>query len=132
MTGSRRSFLATAAAGAAAVGTAASAARPSNSVPLLGTYVANAGRYLGRRSYPSLLPDDRLVLLREPGNDYDPRAVSVWSTNGRKLGYVPRVANEALANLMDAGFDLDAHVTDMRWSGRRPEIRLDISLRGVV
>ena len=44
-------------------------------------------------------------------NDWDGRAVSVWTRSGEKLGYVPRVDTKALANLMDAGFRVSATTT---------------------
>src|SRR3989304_4481039 len=55
---------------------------------------------------------DRLALVREPDNPHDPNAVRVeW--RGRKLGYVPRRENAALAWGLDRG-------TPMRARGRRP------------
>ena len=53
---------------------------------------------------------DTLSLVREPANAYDPRAVRVeW--RGRKLGYVPRRDNAALAWGLDRGAALRARVS---------------------
>src|SRR5947207_9521547 len=53
---------------------------------------------------------DTLVLVREPDNIFDARAVRVeW--NGHKLGYIPRTDNQALARQMDRGNPLQARVT---------------------
>src|SRR5205823_4350639 len=53
---------------------------------------------------------DPLELLREPGNAYDANAVSVW-WRGRKLGYVPRAQNAAIAWGLDRGERLRARIS---------------------
>jgi hypothetical protein len=53
---------------------------------------------------------DRLDLSREPDNSYDSNAVSVW-WRGRKLGYVPRRDNAALAWGIDRGESLLARIS---------------------
>jgi len=50
-----------------------------------------------------LTVEDLLVFKREPDNPVDPLAILILDTDGHKLGYVPRVKNEVLARLMDAG-----------------------------
>jgi len=53
---------------------------------------------------------DRLELAREPGNPHDANAVIVlW--RGRKLGYVPRHENAALAWGLDRGTPLRARIS---------------------
>jgi hypothetical protein len=52
---------------------------------------------------------DALALIREPDNPHDPQAVRVeW--HGRKLGYVPRKENEAVARQLDHGNRLQARI----------------------
>lgn len=46
---------------------------------------------------------DELALKREPYNQYDERAIRVETTEGVKLGYVPRRRNPVYSHLMDAG-----------------------------
>jgi hypothetical protein len=53
---------------------------------------------------------DALELAREPDNAYDTNAVSV-SWHGRKLGYVPRRENAALAWALDRGERLQARIS---------------------
>ncbi len=53
---------------------------------------------------------DRLALVREPDNPYDANAVRVEWT-GRKLGYVPRTENAALAWAMDRGERVSARIS---------------------
>jgi len=53
---------------------------------------------------------DALELRREPDNPHDPSAVSIaW--RGRKLGYVPRRENTALAWGLDRGEPLRARIS---------------------
>ena len=60
--------------------------------------------------WPSLQLGDALELVREADNPHDPNAVRVeW--RGRKLGYVPRRDNAALAWGLDRGAPLRARVS---------------------
>ena len=59
--------------------------------------------------WPLLRVGDALELVREPDNPRDPDAVRVeW--RGRKLGYVPRRENAALARGLQRGAPLRARV----------------------
>jgi hypothetical protein len=53
---------------------------------------------------------DRLVLAREPQNAHDANAVAVF-WQGRKLGYVPRRENAALAWALERGTPLRARIS---------------------
>lgn len=65
-------------------------------------------------AWPDLRNGDELTLVREPDNAFDPNAVRVeW--HGRKLGYVPRRDNAALAWAMDRGETLRARVSKAEW-----------------
>ncbi|HRD91805.1 MAG TPA: HIRAN domain-containing protein [Accumulibacter sp.] len=58
-------------------------------------------------------PGDRLELIREPGNRHDHKAIRVeW--NGRRLGYLPRSENAAVARALDDGEQLEARVARVR------------------
>jgi hypothetical protein len=69
---------------------------------------------------------DRLELARERDNPHDANAVSV-SWRGRKLGYVPRYANAALAWGMDRGAALAARVSRLAPEAR-PSRRLEFEV----
>src|SRR4051812_3287707 len=72
--------------------------------------------------FAELRVGDGLALAREPDNPYDANAIRVdW--RGRKLGYVPRAQNAALAWAMDRGEPLSARITRLR---RHPNPRLRI------
>jgi len=60
--------------------------------------------------WPELRVGDALGLEREPDNPHDPNAIAVtW--RGRKLGYVPRRDNAALAWGLDRGTPLRARIS---------------------
>ncbi len=140
MTGSRRAFLAgaggvaigaavaTTAAGPAAAAGAGSAAAPGTAVPLMTTRVADSGRGVDRKALARLAPGEKVELRREPGNDYDARAVAVHTLGGVKVGYIPRARAEALGNLIDAGFATSAVVREVRTGGVRPEPIIGVGL----
>lgn len=126
---SRRSFIASAGTLAVGGGSAAAAVGgTSRDVLLLRSYVAGAERHAGREALRGLTPGAALHLAREPENDYDARAVAVWTPEGRKLGYLPRIDNQALANLMDAGLAPHACIRHIKDAGRRPAIHIEVRL----
>jgi hypothetical protein len=68
----------------------------------------------GAAVWQDLRSGDTLSLVREPGNAFDPHAVRVeW--RGRKLGYVPRRDNAALAWAIDRGETLHARISRAEW-----------------
>jgi len=65
--------------------------------------------HAGETLWPLLAVGQPLELVREPGNPHDQRAVRVdWQ--GRKLGYIPRLDNAAVAQLLDRGARLRARI----------------------
>ena len=65
--------------------------------------------YAGRDVWDEMKAGDALVLAREPENAHDANAVRVeW--RGRKLGYLPRAENRAVAEEMDRGGKLAARI----------------------
>jgi hypothetical protein len=76
--------------------------------------------------WPELVVGDRLDLVREPANAYDANAVRVeW--RGRKLGYVPRAENAALAWAMDRGEQVTARISALR-EHRNPRRRIEFEV----
>lgn len=58
---------------------------------------------------PRLRPGDALQFRRQPGNPHDERAIEVaW--HDRKLGYLPRMDNAAIASLLDRTHDLRGEI----------------------
>jgi len=69
---------------------------------------------------------DRLELVRERDNPHDANAVSV-SWRGRKLGYVPRHQNAALAWGLDRGAQFAARISRLE-PGASPSRRLEFEV----
>jgi hypothetical protein len=90
---------------------AASLSAHAQSVQLLVQDSPLAGFRYGEAAavWPHLREGDALELVREPANPHDANAVRVdWQ--GRKLGYVPRRENAAVAWGLDRGAPLRARV----------------------
>jgi HIRAN domain len=51
-------------------------------------------------------PGEKATLMREPNNEHDKNAVAVW-VRGRKVGFIPKLQNKALAPMIDRrGLDM--------------------------
>lgn len=78
---------------------------------------------------PSLTPGSLLVLKREPDNAHDALAIMIADEAGHHLGYVPRVKNEALARLMDAGKLLFGKLEKKQWVGDWLKVEMRVFMR---
>lgn len=80
----------------------------------------------GKALWEQLQQGDALALHREPDNPYDRRAARVdW--RDWKLGYVPRVENTAVAQMLNRGERLDAYVTSLS-DGPRAWDRIELAI----
>ena len=66
---------------------------------------------------PYLQVDDKLDFFREPDNPYDKRAIVIKTSDGVKIGYIPRADNKIFARLMDAGKLLFGKITSKEKQG---------------
>lgn len=86
--------------------------------------------HAGKQLWPQMRVGDQLVLVREPDNPHDARAVRVeW--HGHKIGYVPRRENGDVARLLDRGQVLTARIARLAevrdpWSRVRFEILIPL------
>lgn len=86
--------------------------------------------HAGKQLWPQMRVGDGLVLVREPDNPHDARAVRVeWQ--GHKIGYVPRRENGDVARLLDGGQVLTARIARLAevrdpWSRVRFEILIPL------
>lgn len=99
-------------AAALAAGLPAWAQEPVASVRILiqSSPLAGFRYHAAAELWDGLRVGDLLELRREPDNPHDPQAIGV-SWNGRKLGYVPRRDNGALAWALDRGERLQARIS---------------------
>ena len=64
----------------------------------------------GKKLWKDMKVGDELVLVREPANQYDTKAIRVeW--HAHMLGYVPRRENADIARIMDNGVRLQARIS---------------------
>ena len=88
--------------------------------------LAGFRHHQAREVWRDLSIGDRLELVREPDNPYDANAVRIeW--RGRKLGYLPRRDNAAVARQLDRGAALEARVTQLR-ENRNRSVRLEFEV----
>lgn len=65
--------------------------------------------YAGKALWDEMKEGDALALVREAENTHDANAIRVeW--RGRKLGYLPRAENRAVAAEMDRGGKVEARI----------------------
>jgi len=85
------------------------AAQPTTRILIQSSPIAGFQFHEGKRLWDQLQVGDALMLVREPDNPHDARAVRVhW--NGHMLGYVPRAENDAVARQLDRGNKLEARI----------------------
>src|SRR5258707_15795436 len=86
------------------------AAEPTVRVVVQSSALAGFRHHAATEVWDELRVGDALVMAREADNPHDASAVSVF-WRGRKLGYVPRRENAALAWGLDRGQPLRARIS---------------------
>lgn len=125
----KRSFLHGLLAALGAGVAAGATAQPRRRVLIQISPLAGFQYHAGEELWPQLAIDQPLALVREPDNPHDAEAVRIdW--RGRKLGYLPRVENTAVAQMMDRGERLSARISALRqaadpWQRVGIEVYLD-------
>ena len=78
---------------------------------------------------PELKKHQLLMLIREPKNENDDKAILILTVDGQKLGYVPKKKNEVLSNLMDAGKLLFGRLDKKTWVDTWLKLDVQVFLR---
>ncbi len=92
--------------------------------------VAGFQYYEGERIFRRLREGMALNLVREPENKYDERAVAVY-VGGCKLGFVPRLDNAAVAQMLDRGERLSARIVRLQQSANPwDRVQFEVTLDG--
>ena len=71
--------------------------------------------YDGDHLWDQLSTGDMLQLIQEPDNHYDENAVEIYWRNS-KLGYLPRVENTTIAQMMNQEQEITAKISNKRES----------------
>ena len=69
---------------------------------------------------------------REPENEHDPRAVAILTPDGDMLGYIPRISNQRIAALLDAGEKAHARLIFKSLQGSSQEYIFRVYTRGSI
>ncbi len=92
-----------------------------------GTYYHNLGEKI-----PGFGFWDKFILQREPENEHDPRAVAILTPDGDMLGYIPRISNQRIAALLDAGEKAHARLIFKSLQGSSQEYIFRVYTRGSI
>ena len=80
---------------------------------LLQSFVRGFRFYEGLKLLDEMHEGDLLEMLREPANEYDPKAIALCF-NQHKIGFIPKEDNDILSRLMDADVvKLQAEITHL-------------------
>jgi len=105
-------------------------AAPRRSVLIQRSPLAGFQYHAGEAVWPRLAVGQPLTLVREPANPYDARAVRIdW--RGHKLGYLPRIENAAVAQMLDRGERIEARIAQLRVSPdpwERVEVAVELTI----
>ena len=108
----RRTFFQRLLGGIGLVATGTAIGAETRSVLIQESAVAGFQFYEGNFIWPHLAIDARLELARESENIHDPNAVAVYFRK-EQVGYVPRVENSAIAQMLDRGEKLEASISKL-------------------
>ncbi|PKO46836.1 MAG: HIRAN protein [Betaproteobacteria bacterium HGW-Betaproteobacteria-22] len=109
---------------------AAAKVSQSNFKTLQTSPIAGFQYHQGEILWTQLAINQPLQLVREENNKYDNRAVLIeWQ--GHKLGYLPKLDNAAVSQLLDRGEKLEAVIAKLQASSN-PWERVKVEVRWVV
>ncbi len=96
---------------------------------LFDTFIAGTTHIEGIEELePHLKINDRLDFFREPDNCYDEQAIAIKTSEGVKIGYVPKHDNTIFSRLMDAGKLLFGRIDEKEMQGKWLKIHIKVYL----
>lgn len=124
----RRRFLKLLTAGTASGAVVGAAAAPTErrGILLQQSPLAGFQYHEGESLWPLFSIGAPLTLVREPDNRHDARAVAIHFM-GRRIGYLPRVENTAVSQLIDRGQTLRAQIAELS-QDRSPWKRIRVAV----
>lgn len=97
---------------------------------LLETHVAGTTHIEGIDELEQYLEiGEKLEFFREPKNSTDSQAIVIKTGRGIKIGYVPRIDNEVVSRLMDAGKLIFGRIEAKEYRGSWLKINIKIYLK---
>lgn len=96
-------------------------------IHLFDSYIAGTTHLNDKSILDEIKVGDKLSLQRED-NKFDSNAILVFSSDKRKVGYIPEKDNIIFARLMDAGKMLSAQISSIDIKGTFHKISIGIYL----
>lgn len=96
---------------------------------ILNTYIAGTQYYEAKKLQDNIAIGDFLIFRREANNPYDNQAITVMDLNMNKFGYIPKVKNEIISNLMDAGKTIYGVIDKKELSGNYLNLEIKVFLK---
>lgn len=96
-------------------------------IHLFDSYIAGTTHLNDKSILDEIKVGDKLSLQRED-NKFDSNAILVFSSDKRKVGYIPEKDNIIFARLMDAGKMLSAQINNIDIKGTFHKISIGIYL----
>jgi hypothetical protein len=93
---------------------------------VVGVTFPNADGSSRREIITSMVGDERIDLVREPNNQYDPNAIKILA-NDKQIGYIGRDYASIMAPLMDGGIGFTAVVKGCGEYKGRPYCEITIN-----
>jgi hypothetical protein len=96
---------------------------------VLKTYIAGTHYSDAKNIVDSIKEGNYLIFQREVKNPHDNRAIKIMDLDKNKLGYVPKVKNEVISNLMDAGKTIFGIIDKKEWDGDYLNLNISVYLK---
>jgi len=98
---------------------------------VLKTYIAGTHYCDAKNIVDSIKEGNYLIFQREAKNPHDNMAIKIMDLDKHKLGYVPKVKNEVISNLMDAGKTIFGIIDKKEWSGDYLNLEISVYLKEI-
>ncbi|MEN9447044.1 MAG: hypothetical protein RJA25_334 [Bacteroidota bacterium] len=99
----------------------------SKDITVLDCLVAGTSFYNVKSIETELNENDKLDLQREPSNEYDEFAIAIYYKE-QKIGFIPKIKNESVARLLDAGKKFHAVIKTKNWEGNWLKLSIEVVL----
>ncbi|MBK7446976.1 MAG: HIRAN domain-containing protein [Ignavibacteria bacterium] len=76
-------------------------------------FIAGFKYYEGEEVINELTEGEELKFKRQKENEYDEKAIEIYSSSGKKLGYIPMDLNFIPANIMDQEIKIAGNISEI-------------------
>lgn len=97
-------------------------------ISVLDTKIAGTFYHNPEEFANDIIENDVILLKREPENSFDKRAIALYYKN-LKIGYIPKVKNEVISKLMDAGKQFSAKIIEKEKDDDSLALKLEVFMK---